>query len=391
MFSILYKPLATTDCSLVQYFAVLLIAMMGAAVTTLMPLIVGALSDSGLFSEFEVGLLTAADVAGILLASVSAFWWVRRCPWQRTVVLSTLLFILVNVLSSLSSDFYSLLLLRFIAGVACGISYAIALAALGDQQNADQAFAAMVTIQVIFGTLGFGVLPAVVQQFSYAGIYQAFNLCLVLALVLSLLAFPANRKIAERFSVQLEGRYAAALLVFTAVVLYYFAQGTVWAYLERIGQDAGLSLVDIGYILGLGFAISAIGSALSGWVVRLTGRAVAIWLTVVVQLPCLLALYLMTPPDTWLIYAVATILYQIFWSFIVPIMMAIFNDVDPSGRFIVFCVSAFKVGLVLGPPLAALAISQSSLIIVLPIGAVAIVLSAVCLHLAQRRISAVSQ
>jgi predicted MFS family arabinose efflux permease len=77
--------------------------------------------------------------------------------------------------------------------------------------------------------------------------------------------------------------------------------------------------------------------------------------------------------------------YQIFWSFVVPVMMGIFNDVDPSGRLIVFCLSAFKVGLMLGPPIAALAISTFSLTAVLPLGAVAIVLSALCLQLAQRR------
>ncbi|MDX5405593.1 MAG: MFS transporter [Chromatiaceae bacterium] len=368
-----------------EYAGLMLIAMMGAAVTNLMPLIVGAFSDSGLFSTQQVGNLAAADVAGILLSTTSAFWWVRRVPWRPAVQLSLLLFIAANLFTSWAEGYSALLLLRFAAGVACGVSYAIALAALGDSSRVDKAFGVMVTIQVVFGTVGFMVLPELIGRFGYAAIYQSFNLFLLAALLLSFVRFAQNQKPQHSVRFELSGRLAPALWVFCGVVLYYFAQGGVWGYLERLGVSAGLTMAEVGYVLGLGFAVSAVGSLLSGTFVGKYGRSAALWLTVAVQLPCLLALGLLSSCPAWLIYAAATIVYQIFWSFVVPVMMGIFNDVDPSGRLIVFCLSAFKVGLMLGPPIAALTISTFSLTAVLPLGAVAIVLSALCLQLAQRR------
>jgi predicted MFS family arabinose efflux permease len=84
---------------------------------------------------------------------------------------------------------------------------------------------------------------------------------------------------------------------------------------------------------------------------------------------------MLNPPYASILYAIATIIYQIFWSFIVPVMMATFSDIDKSGRLIVFCVSAFKIGLVLGTPFAGYLITVGDLYDVVWASAVAIVIS----------------
>ncbi|WP_163936069.1 MFS transporter [Paraferrimonas sp. SM1919] len=358
------------------FWAVLSAAMMGAAVTTLMPLMVGAFTDSNHFSAQQIGWLTAADVAGILITSSSAFFWVRRCHWQKMVIASLAVFIAANVITGLINDFNSLVLIRFIAGIACGVSYSIALAALGDRDNADKAFSIMVTLQVIYGTIGFALLPMVINEWGYAGIFHFFNVALVIALAFALVSFPCNHKTQHNQSrFDIKPIWKPTTLIFLGVVSYYFAQGTIWAYLERIGVNAGLTGSEVGYLLGLGFAISAIGSWLSGWSTQFIGRAGAIWLTVIIQMPCLIALLLMNQDNAWLIYAIATIIYQIFWSYIIPIMMAIFNEVDKSGRLIVLCVAAFKVGLVLGTPIAGMLVEHYSLNHVIVVGGIAILIS----------------
>jgi predicted MFS family arabinose efflux permease len=364
----------------IAYWAVLLVSMMGAAVTTLMPLIVGAFSDSNLFTEQQIGLLSACDIAGILVASVSAYTWVRRCHWQWVCVVCLSVFIVANFATLSSLSFSLLALIRVIAGLACGACYSIALAALGDRPNSDKAFGDMVTIQVIFGTVGFAVLPYAIEMWSFEGIFYFFNLCLFVALGLALYCFPTNPKSAIQHSQVDTMQFSSVAMVFMGVVFYYFAQGTVWAYLERIGIDAGLSLSQVGTILAIGFAISALGSWFSGITVKTLGRSLSIWLTVVFQLICLGGILALNESNALYLYAIATIVYQIFWSFIVPIMMGIFNDTDKSGRLIVFCVSAFKVGLVLGPPAAGWILTYYSLDCIIFVGAISIFLSAVFLY-----------
>jgi len=372
--------------AMLGYVAVLLVAMMGAAITTLMPLIIGAFSDAGILNAQQVSIVTASDVAGILLSSASAYFWVRRCNWHLCVVVGLTIFILANFVTAYIEGFYLLMLTRFIAGVACGVCYSISLAALGDRANPDKAFGDMVTAQVIFGTVGFTALPYFIEISSYAGIYLFFNIFLVLALLVVFKEFPTNNRVQQHFDINLSGIWQPTLLVFLGIVAYYFAQGAVWAYLERIGVDAGLTGRQIGLILAVGFGISAVGSALSGWFVKRLARELAIWITLAIQLPCLAVLYFMTPESACIIYAVATITYQIFWSFVIPVMMGIFSDIDNSGRLIVFCVSAFKIGLLLGTPFAGYLVSNGSLYDVIWVGAIAIFVSSILLVAAHRMI-----
>lgn len=368
----------------IQISAVLVVAMMGAAVTTLLPLMVGAYTDSGLFTDTQVGWLTSAEIAGILIASTSAYLWSRKVNWQLVTLIGVAVFITANWLSMSATEFKYLLSLRALAGVACGATYAISIAALGDFPKTDKAFSGLVTIQVVFGTLGFWLLPNIITNEGLGGIFYFFNICLLPALILTALRFPKNARVEPKVNFKIDGSLKAAILIFTGVVAYYFAQGTVWAYLERIGVNANLDGGDIGSILGLGFAISAIGSLLSGLFVERFGRQWGLYITAIVQLPCLLVLFLMDDQNAFWIYAIATIIYQVMWSFVIPIMMAIFNDIDKSGKLIVLCVAAFKVGLTIGPPVAAFVVTQSNVNDVIWLGIGGILLSTLLCHLASK-------
>lgn len=257
--------------------------------------------------------------------------------------------------------------------MGCGAAYAISLAALGDYKKSDMAFSAMVTIQVVFGTVGFWILPSLIGNYGLAGIFQFFNACLIPALIFCFITYPNNQKRQDCLGLNIDGNLKAALYVFLGVVVYYFAQGTVWAYLERIGVAVNLSGAEIGEVLGIGFAISALGSMLSGLYVRKWGRNSGLYLTAIIQVPCLVALYMMGENNAFWIYAISSIIYQVLWSFIIPIMMAIFNDIDKSGKLIVLCVSAFKAGLVIGPPVAGLVVTYFHVKEVLWLGGVAII------------------
>ncbi|WP_109338422.1 MFS transporter [Saliniradius amylolyticus] len=363
----------------INVVGLLLVAMMGAAVTNLMPLMVGAYSDSGHFTPTQVGWLTSADIAGILTASVSAFFWCRRVHWRLMTLFGLVVFIFCNWLSAAVTDFTILFLIRLAAGLACGVTYAISLAALGDRGNADKAFSAMVSVQVAFGTLGFWVLPGIIDDKGLDGVFWFFNLCLLPAFLLVLLNYSTNQRTSKVSTFSIDGSKRAAALVFAGVVAYYFAQGTVWAYLERMAVAVELTQAQAGQILGAGFAISVLGSMVSGAFAVRYGRRAALVATALLQLPCLVALYWMVPGHAWWVYASATVVYQIMWSFVVPVMMGIFNDVDRSGRLIVLCVSAFKVGLVIGPPVAGAVVTFAEVKDVLWLGGVAIVLSMVLL------------
>ncbi|MFV8781500.1 MFS transporter [Microbulbifer sp. SA54] len=367
----------TSPDYLPNLISLLVVAMMGASILTLLPLWVGALSEQGHFTSQEIGWLAAADVMGIFISSASALLWVRRVPWRNVVLGGLLLFFLGNIASLGLTEFGSLMSARIIAGIGCGSAYAIALAGLGDHRSPPLAFGLMVTAQVVFGTIGFFAVPRIMEFAHINGFFHYLNGWLALALALCALAFPRSQKQADTALHRrgLRGlAHGRSLLVFATTVVYYCGVSAVWAYLERIGIHLGLSGSQVGDLLGIGFAISGLGSLATPWLSTRIGRTAAISLAMLVQVATMAWLIggvggtAADSAGSYLLYAGATIVFQFFWSFSLPLLMDQFNRVDDSGRFIVLCASAFKVGEIIGPPLAAMLMGEGNVVAVLWLG-----------------------
>ncbi|AOS98216.1 Major Facilitator Superfamily protein [Microbulbifer aggregans] len=362
--------------------SLLMVSMMGAAVLTLLPLWVGGLSDQGLFSETQIGWLAAADVIGIFASSASAIFWVRRIPWKQVTLAGLGLFFTGNLLSLGTTEFSLLMGFRILAGIGCGAAYAVALAGLGDHRRPPLAFGLMVTAQVTFGTIGFFVVPRIMELWQVNGFFHYLNGWLAATLLLCTLFFPRSKRSAAESDADgitslLHGK---SLLVFATTVVYYCGVSAVWAYLERIGVDMGLAGSQVGDLLGIGFAISGLGSLATPLISRLVGRALSLGISIAIQTVTMALLMGEHSGSGYMLYAATSIVFQFFWSFTIPLLMDQFNRVDDTGRFIVLCASAFKVGEIIGPPLAASLIGPFGYTGVLALG-IGSVLLALCMAL----------
>lgn len=368
--------------------SLLMVAMMGASILTLLPLWVGALTDLNLYSQQQIGWLAAADVVGIFAASASAIVWVRRLAWRPTLMGGLGLFLMANLLCLLVTDVAALMALRVVAGLGCGAAYAVALAGLGDHERPDFAFGLMVTAQVVFGTLGFFWAPGFIAEWGIDGFFHYLNLWLLATLMVCFLCTPSSNKAASESAFALKPLLTGnALLVFATTVVYYLGVSAVWAYLERLGVSMGLTGEQVGDWLGTGFAISGAGSFVAAFIGRVTGKLAAFSGALVLQTVAIF--WLMGDPLNLALvslYAVSTIVFQFFWSFAVPLLMDRFNSVDASGRLIVLCASAFKIGEILGPPMAAALIVEGNYTPVLWLGVVAFGISWVLFSLLEMRL-----
>ena len=360
----------TTPDRIPNLASLLFVAMMGASILTLLPLWVGALTERGEFTDQQVGWLAAADVIGIFASSASAIFWVRKLPWRPVVLLGLTVYMLANLASLDSDHFATLMAVRIVAGLGCGSAYAIALAGLGDHRNPQLAFGLMVTGQVVFGTIGFFAVPRLAAETDINSFLHYLNGWLGVTILLCALFFPRSQKCggsAEQsvYATLLSGR---ALLVFATTVVYYCGVSAVWGYLERIGVSLGLSSAAVGDLLGIGFAISGLGSLATPWLSKYLGRIITLVIAMVLQMITMAVLMGQHTFDAYALYASTSIVFQFFWSFSLPLLMDQFNRVDDTGRFIVLCASAFKVGEIVGPPLAAALISEGDYSAVLWLG-----------------------
>jgi MFS transporter, DHA1 family, inner membrane transport protein len=358
----------------------MLVASVTEAIFLLLPSFVGALADVLHFSEDRTGLLASADLAGIAVATATGPWWLRRVSWRRTVLGALAVFLIANVLCFGVGGFALLFSLRVLAGLSAGTAYAVALAGIVGTLRSDRNVGLLVCMQVVFGAAGVYVLDAVRIAWRLDAVYVYVLAWLIPTLALSYKFFPEDPGHRARIGALDWGRLAGpGAAVVGGAGLYFLMIGAVWGYLEGIAREAGLTLQQTGAALSIGLLVSLLGSGVAAWTGLRYGRALPLIVTAVFQV---LSLYLLTRlghySDVVLAFYVFNTVFQIFWSYIIAYFIIIFNDVDPSGRFVTLYGMITHLTLALGPYVGAFLIRDGRHVALLWFGIAAVVLCYAC-------------
>lgn len=343
--------------------AMILVGTVTEAMLLLLPLFIGAIADLLALNARQIGILGSADLAGLAIGASSAVWWLRKVPWRAVVLASLALFGLSNLASLEIVDFTILAVLRLVAGLAAGCGYAVALAGLCDTRNEARNTALMICGQVVFGAIGFYLLPMLPEPMRLSGIFYFINGWILISFVLAWFCFPANVHRAESHAAPLPwGRFGlGGLSAFLGTGLYFLAIGAVWGYLERIAMETGLALEEVGASLSLGYVISLLGSVAAAWLGVRFGRAVPMLVTGGVQIAMLFVFTRMFGvSDPGMVFFLANAVFQFFWSYIVSYQMVIFAEADRDRRFMPLYGTAVHVALAIGPFAGAFLIDEGS-------------------------------
>lgn len=311
-----------------------------------MPMFVGGfVTDFGL-SERQAGTLAAINIAGFGLATMIAFLWVSRVSIRAMVTVATVLFVAANGLSAGFHGFGGLVALRFLEGVAAGTLSSGIVVSISKLKNADRQFGIWLAVQLLYGTIGFLLIPSIFNEFGTGGGFGAIALLGVLFAPLArwlpskVQAEQAPPASSQSGSSGHPGWGVASLLAF------YVGLNVVWAYLERLGANAGLSLQAISWALSMANFAGLAGATIVALAASRLNRAIS--LTIGLTITAFSALALLGRPTT-IHFAAATSVYLFGWCFLIPLMLAAISDADKTGRYVAHGNAAIGVGLALGP------------------------------------------
>jgi predicted MFS family arabinose efflux permease len=275
----------------------------------------------------------------------------RRVAWRRTVLAALGLFAVANVLCFGVSEFWLLLPLRITAGLAAGSAYVVALAGIVDTRHATRNAGLLVCLQVVFAAAGLYLLDAVRIAWRLDAVYAY-----ILAWTLPTLVYcwkyspedPGGRPATKAIDWHLIGLPGVAVLAGTG--LYFLMIGGVWGYIEGVGRAAGLTLLQIGTTLSLALVVSIIGPGIAAWLGLRLGRVVPLIVTAVSQLVSLfLLIHLAEFNAIVLAFFLINCVFNIVWNYVIAYFITIFDEIDPSGRFVAFYGTASHTALAIGP------------------------------------------
>ncbi len=332
---------------------------LGPAALILMPMLVGGLIDGRGIGEQQAGYIASAEGMGVVVASWVAVLWVRRVSWTRVLVAGCAVTAVLNLVSAAMASYHGLLVMRFLAGFSGGTIFALTVAALGDNRHPDRAFGIAQVVQGALMFLAFAASPAILEHWSVAGLYVLLAVA-ALVMLLAVWRFPSQgaRRIAAASSGAAASNHAALIwLGLIASFLFFACVFGFWAYLERIGRSAGLSLESIGFALGASQFAAIIGAGAAALASTRFGRALPLLLVMGGQL---LVLWMLVGRFSSLEFFIGAGLFQALFVLANSYQLGVISKIDVKGSSLVLVTGFQGLGAGVGPGVAALLIEGES-------------------------------
>ena len=290
------QPYNNTQTGLRNVIALVVVGTPGPLIIMVMPVFVGAVTDSLGLDNRQTGLLAAADMAGMTCAAICAFYLIKHLNW------------------------------RFIAGT---------------------------------GACGLVVFPALMESFGFQVIFlvSAISVALVIPFVTGIPPGLKHHREKQRVT-ELTTSIWRPVCVLIGILLFDIALFEVWIYIERIGRTADITAQFIGNWLGAATILGFVGLLLAGWLGNRCGRKLPLGVTCCSFLLALFMLG--NEPGGVQFALSAILIQLFAFNFAAPFLVASVARVDPSGRFVVLTVVVVGIAGLLGGWLGGLLVSSGS-------------------------------
>ena len=310
-----------------------------------LPLLVSGIIDELGFSAQQAGYVAAAEMAGVAIASGMGVFWVRRVNWRTISTLSIIVFIVANGVSLSINDYLPMLVARLFVGLASGALLAIGLACQSDSKKADRIFGYWVACQMTVSSAGYLMLPGIRATWGIDGFLWAL-IILGATTFVSVLFLPKQGLDRTSSAEQGQRSLVTGIAALIGALLFFAAQGGLWAFLERLGLAANLSTVEIGVAFAISSYLGIVGGLAKNWLADAAGPTSPFIFVVIGEL---LMLLILSVSSSHTMFTIAVCLLQFCWAMGMASFLGALNIIDKSGRLVLLLIAIAKIGYSVGP------------------------------------------
>ena len=337
------------DESTAQVCAYVVLGLSSMVTNFLIPITVGAISETLALTVGGAGLMAVAEVggwsAGSFVAALRIHCWDRRLMGLGSVMV-ILIGQLISILAGEAATMWSG---RLIAGVGSGVLGATMFATMGATTHPERNFALQFTATTGAMVVLFPAMSIIGERFGSDGLFLSYSL-LTVAISPALAFLP--RRTATSIGTTTQGglNLSAATTALSGLLLCFMAHGSVWTYVERIGSGIGLNATQIGLVLSASAAFGLFAGTCSALLATRVKRLMALSAGILTTLLCALCIVLVAH-QWW--FACSVVLFYGGWLFSMPYVLGTLASLDPHGRIVALGASLQTAGLACGPALAA--------------------------------------
>jgi len=323
----------------------------GAQVVAVQPAWVQALSGLDGVGAAGAGYMASAEMTGMAVATVLVIATVRRVAWHPAMIGALMLAATAHLGSTLVlANPDALRAVRFLAGLGAGCCVTLGFTVIGRTVRARRNFGLCVFATLVYGALFFHVASWLSATGGIAAFCVVFaGLCLAVVPLVRFLPRDATER-SGGSAPPTRGTVCQRWACLLAFFMYFLAQGAFWSYAELVGTAGGLAAEEISRYLALGqFA----GVAGAGATILLGESRAARALLVAGLLMGLGPALALRGDFTAGIYAAMIITHSFGWNLSHPLLLGLMARLGGEGAWVTYAVGMHKLGLALGPALAA--------------------------------------
>ncbi len=332
----------------------LAVSAIGAIFYNVLPMVVGVVQDARGLDDRAVGLLGSAFFVGFTGITLTAFFWIRRWSWRRVTAVTLPLACVALLATAAAESYAAMLAVMVLAGGAFSALYGVGTTLLGDTAMPARWYGTKIAAEAGLGAVLLLTLPYAVERWGFVGLAGGMVVA-ALALAPLLLGMPAagrDDRVQTGTSPSAADRRASGGLAIwfalLAVFLFMTAVTAVWAFLERLGNDAAYPAAAVAKILSLTLLFAVLGSLTASAVGGRVGS----------RLPFAAAcaafvggLAVVAAVPSFSGYAVGACLLTYGIGLGLPYGITIAAQLDPDGRHTVLTVPAIGLGNIIAPAL----------------------------------------
>lgn len=293
------------------------------------PIIVHSLIEGMALSESQAGLAISTEIMAVAIVSFVVSSQLHKLPIRKTCLIACIIAVCSHILSAFAGQYEWLLLARLCAGIAEGFVYSIAIGIVASTINPDRGYGIINAVNIVYCSIFMALVPSI--TLSKPNVVMFVSLAIA-----SVILIPFVRKLPEYVSTSTDnsgenthGFNRSAWSMLLAMFLWGTGINTLWPYLFYIGSSTDLEVAEVGFTLGsAGFAAFA-GVILMTTIGNRFGHLIPLFAGFSVNL---LAVLLVTQAPTATTYIVGVMLLMLAVYFILPFLLAISAEADPTGR-----------------------------------------------------------
>jgi predicted MFS family arabinose efflux permease len=324
------------------------IMMLGLMGTYTIPFVIGAFIDGLGMNAQSAGALGTVEIFSIAVSALTLSRVLTPSNLRRISAVAIVLCIVAQALSSVTTSYHGLVILRLLAGVASGALLAVVNMVIATSRSPAPLYGWVFAI----ASLGFAImltfLPYSLAFNGQQGLFIAITfICLLISPLTWMLPKPsfADTGQAERQSSQDSSAFLIGLF-FLALTIVYLMMGGVWSFSERVANNLLIEQDAIGLLLGLSTLTGVIGAISAGFLAKAERLTTPVALGFVVSG---ISAVVIAQSGDLAVYSIGILLYGYCYMFTVTFVLGIAAALDSAGRVAIATNAYLMIPYSLGP------------------------------------------